>query len=392
MRHPWWDLGARVLVAVLGAAALVAGCGGGVGEGGTGNGYTQGAISGFGSIFVNDLRFDDGSASVQDADGNPRSVDDLRLGMTVEVESGAIDSASASATAAHIRFGSELLGPVATVDSANNAFTMLGQTVLVAANTVFDDTLAGGLPALAAGQFVEVYASFDPGSGRYRATRIERPASQPAAFRLRGIVAGLDGGNRRFTIGAAQFDYSAAGSAPVGLANGAYVRLTLAAAGAGSSRWSVTAFAAGTSPLPDSSDANLRGFITAFSSTASFSVNGQAVDAGRASFPDGKALALGTKVEIVGPVRGGVVQASQVQIRSESQDEQQEFQLIGSITSVDTAGQTFLLRGVIVSFAGNPRVDNGVLADLKPARNVEVRGSLSADGTRLDATRITFKN
>ena len=128
MKISWWDLGARVLVAVLGVAAIVAGCGGGVGEGGTGNGYTQGTISGFGSIFVNDVRFDDSSAAVQDADGNPRTRDDLKLGMTVEVESGAIDAASATATAAKVRFGSELLGPVATVDEAEFAAFAHGLT------------------------------------------------------------------------------------------------------------------------------------------------------------------------------------------------------------------------------------------------------------------------
>ncbi len=391
MKISWWDLGARALVAVLGVAAIVAGCGGGVGEGGTGNGYTQGTISGFGSIFVNDVRFDDSGASVQDADGGGRSRDDLKLGMTVEVESGSIDSASASATAARIRFGSELLGPVAAVDTANSAFTLLGQTVKVAANTVFDDGLAG-LSALAAGQFVEVYASYDPTTAGYRATRVELKSSEPSAFRLRGIVSGLDKGNQRFTIGAAQFDYAGASGVPTGLADGSYVRLTIAKAAAGTTRWTVTAFAAGTRPLPDSDESNLRGFITAFTSVDSFSVNGQPVDARNASFPDGNAITLGTKVEVEGPVRGGVVQATKVQIRTESEDEHEEFQLIGSITSVDTANQTFLLRGVTVSYAGSPRVDNGTLADLKSGRNVEVRGALSSDGTRLDASRITFKD
>ncbi len=389
MKISMWDLGARALVAVLGVASIVAGCGGGVGEGGTGNGYTQGTISGFGSIFVNGVRFDDSGASVQDADGGGRSRDDLKLGMTVEVESGAIDSASASATAARIRFGSELLGPVAAVDLAGASFTLLGQTVQVAANTVFEDGLAG-LAALATGQFVEVYASFDPATG-YRATRVERKSSEPSAFRLRGIVAGLDKGSQRFTIGGAQFDYSGATGVPTNLDNGSYVRLTIEKAAAGTTSWKVTAFAAGTRALPDSDEAHLRGFVTAFTSASAFSVNGLPVDASRASVSGGS-VALGVKVDVEGPVRGGVVQATKVQLRTESDDEHEEFQLIGSITSVDAANQTFLLRGVTVSYAGNPRVDDGTLADLKAGRNVEVRGELSSDGNRLQATRITFKN
>ncbi len=390
MKISWWDLGARWLLGALGVAAIVVGCGGGVGEGGTGNGYTQGTISGFGSVFVNDVRFDDSAAAVLDADGNPRSSSDLRLGMSVEVESGAIDAASATATAARIRYGSELLGPVAAVDLIGGQFTMLGQTVQIGAQTVFDERLAGGLVAVLAGSVVEVYASYDPATGRYRATRIEPRSSDPAAYRLRGIVSGLDLGNHRFTIGAAQFDYTGASGVPAGLADGSYVRLTLATAAANTSRWTVTAFGSGTLAPPDSDESKLRGFVTAFTTLQSFSVNGVPVDASRASFPDGTAISVGVRVEVEGPVRGGTVQATQVSIRTDSEENQLEFELDGSIASIDTAGQTFVLRGVTVSYANNPRVDNGTLANLAAGRKVEVRGVLSADGTRLDATRIKF--
>lgn len=393
MKISWWDLGARWLLGALGVAAIVVGCGGGVGEGGTGNGYTQGTISGFGSVFVNDVRFDDSSAAVLDADGAGRSRDELRLGMSVEVESSAIDATSATATAARIRFGSELLGPVATVDAPNGQLTMLGQTVQVGTQTVFDERLAGGLAAVAAGDVLEVYASFDPATGRYRATRIEPRGSDPAAYRLRGIVGALDTGNHRFTIGAAEFDYNGAADVPAGLADGSYVRLTLARAAANTSRWTVTAFGRGISAPPDSDESKLRGYVTAFSATQSFSVNGVPVDASRASFPDGTAIAVGVRVEVEGPVRAGIVQATKVTIRTDSEENQHEFELDGLIASIDTAGQTFVLRGVTVSYANNPRFDDGkTAADLAVGKKVEVRGVLSSDGTRLDATRIKFDN
>lgn len=391
MKISWWDLGARVLVAVLGVAAIVAGCGGGVGEGGTGNGYTQGTISGFGSIFVNDVRFDDSSASVQDADGNPRTRDDLKLGMSVEVESGVIDAASATATAAKIRFGSELLGPVATVDAANGLLTMLGQTVQVGAQTVFDESLAGGLAAVTAGDLLEVYASFDPATGRYRATRIDPHGAGPDPYRLRGIVASLDSGNQRLTIGAAQFDYADAGGVPAGLGAGSYVRLTIAKAAANTSRWTVTAFGTGTPSLPDSDESKLRGYVTSVSAPKLFSVNGVPVDAAGAEFPDGSAISVGLRVEVEGPVRSGTVKATRVSIRTDSEESQHEFELDGSITAIDTASQTFVLRGVTVSYANNPRVDQGkTVADLAVGQKVEVQGVLSSDGTRLEATRISF--
>ena len=72
-----------------GLAMLVVACGGGVGSGGTG-GFASGPISGFGSVIVNGVRFDDTFATVVDGDGTTRTRDDLRLGMTVDIDSGAI--------------------------------------------------------------------------------------------------------------------------------------------------------------------------------------------------------------------------------------------------------------------------------------------------------------
>jgi len=50
-------------------AALAASCGGGVDSGGTGapiSSYASGPITGFGSVIVNGVRFDDRSATVRD--------------------------------------------------------------------------------------------------------------------------------------------------------------------------------------------------------------------------------------------------------------------------------------------------------------------------------------
>jgi hypothetical protein len=132
------------------ALALLASCGGGGGvdTGGTGGAVPAGAagpIAGFGSVFVGGVRFDDSAAEVEDFDGNRRSRDDLRLGMTVEIESGAVADVAGqpAASARRIRVESELAGFVAAVDLAGETFTVLGQRVAVDAATVFDERLAG---------------------------------------------------------------------------------------------------------------------------------------------------------------------------------------------------------------------------------------------------------
>ena len=78
--HPCRALtGLRALLLVLSAAAALASCGGGVGSGGTGS-FASGPITGFGSVIVGGVRFDDSTANVEDGEGGRRSRDELRLG------------------------------------------------------------------------------------------------------------------------------------------------------------------------------------------------------------------------------------------------------------------------------------------------------------------------
>ena len=68
--------------------AFVAACGG-ADSGGTGATpptYTSGPITGFGSVIVGDVHYDDRSANITDADGAARTRDDLKLGMTTEIQ------------------------------------------------------------------------------------------------------------------------------------------------------------------------------------------------------------------------------------------------------------------------------------------------------------------
>jgi hypothetical protein len=313
--------------------------------------------------------------------------------MTVEIDAGAVTQASTGATASatRIRYASELLGPVAMVDSAGGRFTLLGQTVEAGATTVFDDRLNGGLAALQAGSLVEVHAAFDPSSGRYRATRIDLVTSA-AAYRLRGVVSQLDSAARSLRIGTANFSYATAAGVPAGLANGVFVRLQLQPAAAGSSQWTVLGFGSATRTPPDGLEAKVKGLITSFSSTAEFSVNGQRINAGSASFPDGTAgLVPGARVEVEGSVAGGVLRADKVSIESDDEERDRGFELKGSITALNLTAKTLLLRGVLVSYA-SPTVQfkNGTVADLALNKHVEIKGVLAGDGISLLATEVEF--
>ena len=370
---------------VLALAAVIAGCGGGVGIGGTGA-YASGPITGFGSIFVNGIEFGDDTARVEDDDGGGSSRDALRLGMMVEVESGPIvgSSTAPTASATRIRYASEIVGPVDANPGSGTGLTVFGQSVAVTSTTVQEPAVGG----IAVGSTVAVYGFYDASLSRFVATRIEARSGTPLVFRLRGPVADLDTGARSFRIGASSFDYTGL-TPPAGFQNGSTVQLTTGTS-ATNGRWRVLSFGNGVRRLPDLDD-HLRGLVTARSSSRLFSINGQPVDASAASFPDGEAgIVLGARVEAEGSVSAGVLRATKVELDDDG-GVQGGFELRGAIQNTFPALRTFVLRGVAVIYTANTEFQDGNAANLTVGRQVEARGVLSADGTKLLATRIRFR-
>jgi Domain of unknown function (DUF5666) len=378
------------------AALLVAACGGGVetgGTGATGASYVEGPITGFGSIIVAGVRFDEANARIEDADGGTRGRDALRLGLRVEIDSGTIaddGSGGRVATATRVRLASDLLGPVTAVDAQGALLAVLGQAVRVTTATVVDG-VAGGAAALAPGAIVEVSGFIDPGASidRYVATRIERRAAAPAAYRVRGLVRELDAAARTLRVGGQVFDLSVTG-VPDGVADGKVVRMTVATAQV-AGRWPVTAIAAEARRFDDRDEAEVEGLITALTSVTRFTVNGIDVDASAATFVDGSGgVLLGARVKVRGRAAGGTLIASTVDVRSDDDAFNDGLDLRDVIANLDAAARTFSVRGVTVFYGDAPEFRNGTVADLANDKRVRVRAILSADRTRAVATRIEF--
>ena len=394
--------GARHLFLQLAAAALLlAGCGGGgsagPSSGGTGaaaSSFAAGQISGFGSVIVNGVRYEDSRATVLDDDGNPSSRDALKLGMSVEIQGGAKsdDGKGPRCDAREIRHGAEILGPVSAIDAAARTLVVIGQTVRVTDGTVIDDRLVGGFPGIVVGAVLEVHGRLDAATGVYTATRLS-PRLVAEAIKIRGIVSSLDTAAKTFAIGAATISYATVFPAPTALANGARVKVrleTTPVAGV----WIATRVHDGSRRPDDADEAELEGTITAFTSAALFSVNGIPVDASQATFKEGSSsaqLALGVRVEVKGSAVDGVVIATRISVEHEDAHENDEIELHGAIASIDTAAKTFVLREVTVSYAGaNVEYDEGSEALLAVGVKVEVKGALAADGKTVNAERISF--
>lgn len=377
----------RRWLGALALAVLVFGCGGGVGTGGTGS-FAVGPISGFGSIIVNGVRFDDADARVESDDGSPRGSDTLRLGMVVEVDADEVRNAQAAAR--QVRVVSELIGRVDSVDPLLGQLVVNGLTVRTNTSTVFDELFAGGLSGIAVASVIEVYGFADGAAGAVLATRLE-PRPGATAFKFRGALSALDRNARTFQIGNQSFSYLGLSPEPQGLANGAIVRVVVGTTRDGAGRWAVTALAGGV-PSRDGVEGEADGLISAYTSDADFRVNGLPVDASGAVVQGGP-LAAGLRVEVHGRLQAGVLIASTVAV--EREEGNGEFELHGTIDSVDTGSQTLRLRGrseLVSTARPGLTYEGGTAADLLPGRRIEVKGVLSADGTRVEATKIEFES
>ena len=390
-RHWLGALGLSLLTAL----AIVA-CGGGsdvagVGSGGTGS-FSVGTITGFGSVFVNGQRYDDESASVSDEDG-PRNRSDLRLGMVVTVQ-GSV-SASGSATASSIVFDSELLGPVdaGSVNPASKTFTILGQTVVVAAGTVFDAQLPAGLSSIRAGQTLEVHGFVNPIANAVQASFVG-PSNSQTKYKIGGTVSGLQTGARTFRVGAATLSYAGLSGAgvPQGLADGVFVKVRLATAAPDAAGIrQATGLRLNNTVVADQKSAEVEGLVTAFTSPTQFSVGSVPVDARNASFPDGTTgLGAGARVEVEGTVAAGTLLARQVKLQDPKAE--RKIELKGSVSAYDNAAKTFVVRGVTVSYAGSVDYQKGSQADLRNGAKVQVKGQVAPNSAIVNATRIEFED
>ena len=378
------------MLTVLGSALLMAGCGGGGGggttasvpTGGTGSSAT-GAITGFGSIIVGGVRFDDSAASIQDDDGAGLQSGDLKFGMVVRIKGGkkTDDGSSIRANAESIEVHSELQGPVDSKTA--NSIVVLGQTVKISATTFFEDGLS--LATLAVGAVVEVHGFVDPVTNTLTATRIERKAN-PKVFKLQGTVSALNPAT--FKLGTLTISYRPeVVPSSLTLANGSVVRVRLETTPVNGT-WTALKVQKFEIEHEDRNEAEVEGIVTTFESSTRFSVNGLLVNASAAVVPAG--VKLGARVEVEGSVVNGVLVAKKVEL--EGGADVPKFELHGTPSLLDTTAKTFVLRGVTVNY-GSATFSNGVTAlslanDPKP--NLEVKG-MRSDANVIVATRISLE-
>ncbi|GAB3757497.1 hypothetical protein GCM10028796_01730 [Ramlibacter monticola] len=385
----------RALVGLLAAAGVIVlpGCGGGGGgaggavggvdTGGTGS-FSTGRITGFGSVIVNGVRFEDNAARINDDDGAQIGADDLRLGMVVSVQGGAVTAGSGdvlpSASATTISVESQIKGPVES-KTGTDTLVVFGQTVKVNTATVFEGT---SFAAIAVGQILEV-SGFADAAGVVTATRIERE-DNANEFKVRGVISNLVGTS--FQIGSATFNFSGATRLPATpLANGLFVRVRTQTARNAAGQWVVTRIDL-RDAVEDRNEARVEGILVRNGTL--LQVNGVTIDTSRLAA--GAVPAVGQRVEVEGALVNGVLVARKIDVENEAEDSQVDVR--GTASAVNTTAQTFVVRGLTFHYTpGSVREDDGTIAaNLVNGAAVRVRGTLPAGGAgNIEATRIDFQ-
>jgi hypothetical protein len=357
----------------------LSGCGGGAvdillagppGTGGTGL-FAQGTISGFGSVIVNGIRFDDTAATVQ-IDGVTADAQALRLGMVADVQ-GLRGADLTLGVASQIEVWSVAQGVVSQVQSGQ--FMVAGMLVQTDAATVFDGISSAA--SLSNGLRVGVWGLQSGVDGsRWTATRVAVVASSTLVGT--GVVTAA-----RTLNGLALLGTTAAS-----MSSGQLVRVQgqLAPSGTSVNVESFKLLGLQSSSVPQG-DVEMEGMVTALLTGSRFMLGNVEVDASSAALAASyRSLAVGARIEVYGTWAGRVLKAGALEMESEQQLDEVEIEAkIEQFTSLSN----FVVRGQRCNASG-AQISKGKVSDLKVGVKVKLHGIKAGDV--LMVTEIEIKN
>ncbi|HEB88236.1 MAG TPA: hypothetical protein ENI85_01575, partial [Deltaproteobacteria bacterium] len=386
-------------LSILSLLPVILSCTGGDGSvadngGMSGTGISQGSISSFGSIFVNGVEWEVGSATVE-LDGTSASAADLRLGMVVRIQ-GDFGPNGTTGSALSVVFDDSLEGPIERdpVDvvpgGLEKSFSVLGTTVVMhQSHTTFAN--GAGFASLVADDVVEVSGFLDA-TGSIQATRIELKGSFPAidGVELHGTVANLMQGasdDGDFELGGILVHYVAAPGTIFsdgtrnGLTDGNLVEVkgTLRINGVEIDASEIEFESRGLSG--DADEVEIEGFVTNRVSNTSFRVDGTLVDASMATFePGGLMVADGAELEVEGRLENGVLLADRV--KSEDEEEaRKNVEIKAAASAVDGAARQLTILGVTIVADGETKItderdgdEDFMFSEIQPGDFLDIEG------------------
>ena len=222
-------LAQAITVALLSGG--LAACGGSSDTAANGSITTVGTVTGFGSVYVNGVKYETDSSSYRVDDDDAFDDSALAIGMKVKVK-GTVNADGVTGTATSIEYDDDLEGPIDAnslapdlLDPTIQTFTIFGIPVkVIDGKTIFDDGLS--FATLDQNMPVEVSGYFD--GTHLVATYIEPQTDLDDQFEVKGTVSNLVAGDM-FKLTAygttITVDISNAVTTPAGLADGVFVEV-----------------------------------------------------------------------------------------------------------------------------------------------------------------------
>lgn len=319
-------------------------------------------------MWVNGVRFDTAGATFK-IDDNPVAESALRLGMVVRVD-GSIDDRRASS----VTVDDALKGRVEQVLDASRMVVM-GQTVQIDNTTRFDN---GVVPVV--GDYVEVHGLVT-GDGTLAASFIEKKATLATPpFVVKGLVKNHNPGASTFQVGGLNVTYAGAatGDMPGGSWNGLAVdaKGSTCAGNPPATPVCGTLTAGKVEPagarVADIAKAEIEGFVTSVNANG-FVIAGQTVVVNAATAYIGGLAAevvVGAKLEVEGPIAGGVLTATKVAFKDNVRFE-------ANVASVNVGAGTLTLAGlpgITVQVSALTQLKSGIgLAALAAGNEVRIK-------------------
>jgi hypothetical protein len=407
----------RVALGALSLGILTA-CGGGsvgvgdqtLADGGIrGTGSSVGPVSGFGSVFVNGIKFETGGARfVIDDSVSNQSEDSLQKGMILRIEGEWRDDGTGDAEV--VEYDDTFRGKVTNFTGLDlegaGDFEILGQTITITPQTVI--RLKAGAIDLQPNDFVRVSAWRD-GLG-YRASLVEVIAESPEV-EIEGPASPAGASTNTFSINGQLISYSETTFQNSELtekeledliSGGQFVEVE----GSLDIPGEISANKVGLADDrrfrgTNGEDIEITGPVNDFTGGDTFSINGIPVDILDDTRFDDLVLADlvdGLLVEVEGDVIDGVVQAEEISLRESNAE------VKGAINSPDPDAQTFSVGGVLVRVTSQTLItddeDTIITREvdfnkLTAGTNVEVEGLESRDEQNaafIEALKIEFEN
>lgn len=328
-----------LIPALISSSLLMAGCGSDSQDSSSASAnstLTAGIITGFGSIYVNGIKFETDQASFDVDDDISASQNDLRVGMRVRID-GYVNDDGQTGHADSVIYENELEGPVSEIDSsdpANILLTILGQTVTVTADTTFDDDYNLDITSIQVGDVLEI-SGYSSENGII-ATHVEKQGDFDQAnseIEIKGVIGDLTDSSLTIQGFAVAYDSNTELEDINQLSDGLYVEVkghlndTLDVLLA-------SKIEAEHDGLHDASgEVEVEGLIDQYNATSqSFTVQGQVVDASQSPVlvPASLQLADDIKVEVEGDLVDGVLIAEEIKLRG------RKIKIHANISAIDT--------------------------------------------------------